>query len=99
MGVMRNGDAARVAAEPVDFDEFVVVELFRRLWHAWVRDGRDSGGATTRRRTPGPCWSGSTSTGSAVWTGEQVIIWGDPDRGFKANTADGLTWTPPPAGS
>lgn len=36
---------------------------------------------------------------AAVWTGEQVIIWGGPDREYKANTSLGLTWTPPLAGS
>jgi hypothetical protein len=35
---------------------------------------------------------------AAAWTGERVIIWGGPNRGYDANTNLGLAWTPPPAG-
>jgi len=35
---------------------------------------------------------------AAAWTGEQVVIWGGPNRAYKANTDLGLSWTPPRAG-
>jgi hypothetical protein len=35
---------------------------------------------------------------AAAWSSQEVIIWGGPDREHEANTALGLTWTPPPAG-
>ncbi len=61
---------------------------------AWIADGRELTAPTGEATMPVPGCPSLPDADVAVWAGDELLLWGGPDRRYDTNSAGGLVWSP-----